>query len=188
MAPPAESLGTGDAGVGGCAAAASHRRALTRIPMNETIVVLLAAVLFLCVSMYLGTGWSLLLFTFPIAPQLTVQNYYMQFVPQVEAATKFFTYMTMLMLLVGGVLIWAEWGTAFIWQPIIVLLGIVAATLLTTSRILPLNKLMKDGIKDPAQLRDILARWMGLNRIRVGLWTVQWAAMMWYFVAKVLAP
>ena len=37
------------------------------------------------------------------------------------------------------------------------------------------------GVKDPAQLQSILSSWMGLNRVRVILWSVQWAAMMYYF-------
>ena len=42
--------------------------------------------LFLCTAMYLGTGWSPVLFSFPIAPKLRPDNYYNQFVPQVTAA------------------------------------------------------------------------------------------------------
>jgi hypothetical protein len=32
----------------------------------------------------------------------------------------------------------------------------------------------------------VLAAWMSTNLIRVGLWTVQWLAMMGYFVHKLL--
>jgi hypothetical protein len=152
--------------------------------MRETLLVLNHAVLFLCTSMYLGTGWSLVLFSFPIAPRLTVDTYHMQFVPQVKAATRFFTGMTMLMILTAGVMTVSEWRTTLRWVPIVVLLGVVAATLLTTSRILPLNRRMEEGIRDPAELGDILARWMALNRVRVWLWTLQWAAMMWYFASR----
>jgi hypothetical protein len=58
--------------------------------------------LFLCTAMYLGTGWSLVLFSFPIAAKLRPDNYYNQFVPQVTAATKFFTVMTVLMAVSAG--------------------------------------------------------------------------------------
>jgi len=155
--------------------------------MTDTLIVLNHSVLFLCTSMYLGTGWSLILFSFPIAPKLTVDTYHMQFVPQVKAATRFFTWMTMLMLLTAIVMIATEWRTGFLWVPIVVLLAVVAATLLTTSRILPLNRRMETGITDDAELRTILSRWMSLNRVRAGLWTVQWAAMMWFFAARALA-
>jgi hypothetical protein len=36
-----------------------------------------------CIAMYFGTGWSLVLSSLPIRPQLTVSHYYLQFVPQV---------------------------------------------------------------------------------------------------------
>jgi hypothetical protein len=138
--------------------------------------------------MYLGTGWSLVLFSFPIAPKLTVDNYYLQFVPQVTAATEFFTQMTKLMIALCLVMLVAEWKTRFRWFPIIVLLGIIAATGLTLVYILPLNALMSQGITDPDQLKSILSEWMFLNKIRVGLWTVQWLSMMSYFALKAYKP
>ena len=143
------------------------------------------ALLLLCASMYLGTGWSLILFSFPVAPKLTVDSYYLQFVPQVEAATRFFTYMTGLMIVLALVMLVAEWRTRFRWVPIVVLLGVIAATLFTTQIIFPVNHVMEAGITDPAQLLDVLGRWMTLNRIRVWMWTAQWVAMAWYFAAQV---
>jgi hypothetical protein len=139
------------------------------------------ALLFLCASMYLGTGGSLVLFSFPIAPQLTVDTYYAQFVPQVQAATEFFTTMTKLMLACGVVMLIAEWRQPTRWVPIVVLLGVIAATALTMKWIFPLNAEMAAHIKDPARLPVVLGEWMQLNRIRVALWCVQWSALMWYF-------
>jgi hypothetical protein len=34
--------------------------------------------------MYLGTGWPLILFSFPLASKLCLHNFYKQFVPQVS--------------------------------------------------------------------------------------------------------
>jgi len=66
--------------------------------MNAWLI-LDASVLLLCASMYLGTGWSLVLFSFPgPARALNVDNYYEQFVPPVERATRFFTWMTVVMI------------------------------------------------------------------------------------------
>jgi hypothetical protein len=141
------------------------------------------AFLFLCVSMYLGTGWSLQLFSFPVASQLTVNNYYLQFVPQVTAATNFFTTMTKAMIVANLVMIWFEFRTRLRWVPIIVLVALIAATVLTVKLILPLNAIMAKGISDQAELQRILSRWIELNRWRVALWTIQWFAMMTYFVA-----
>lgn len=154
--------------------------------MKEKLLILSHSLLFLCTSMYLGTGWSLVLFSFPIAPQLNIDNYYLQFVPQVTAATEFFTYMTMLMIALCLIMLVAEWKTNFRWVPIIVLLGVVAATGLTIAFILPINDLMSEGIKDPQALQNLLSQWIFLNQIRVGFWTVQWTAMMIYFAFKVL--
>lgn len=152
--------------------------------MNEPWAVANASFLFLCTSMYLGTGWSLVLFQFPIASQLTTANYYSHFVPQVEAATRFFTFMTMAMLVSGGVMVFSEWGEGYLWVPVVVLAGIVAATLLTMRFILPFNERMKAGITDERELARVLRRWTALNRARVGLWTIQWGAMMVWFMGN----
>jgi len=143
-----------------------------------------ACLLLLCTSMYLGTGWSLVLFSFPIAPRLTVDNYYLQFVPQVTAATRFFTWMTLVMLASAVVMFLGERRTPFRWYPVI--LGVLAATLLTRFLIFRYNAEMAAGIHDPARLRQVLSTWMATNRLRVALWTVQWLAMATYFAHKVL--
>jgi hypothetical protein len=137
--------------------------------------------LFLCASMYLGTGLSLILFSFPTADQLTVDNYYMQFVPQVTAATHFFTYMTMVMLACAAIMIWSEWKTRQRWVPIVVMLAILVVTGLTKWVIFPLNDEMAAHITDPARLPVVLGEWMNLNKVRVSIWCVQWACMMFWF-------
>ncbi|RZF27179.1 DUF1772 domain-containing protein [Paraburkholderia sp. UYCP14C] len=137
--------------------------------------------LLLCTSMYLGTGGSLVLFSFPIASQLTPDNYYLQFVPQVSAATAFFTTMTKLMLASGVVMLIGEWRQPTRWIPIVVLLGVFIATFLTLKWIFPLNAEMASHIKDAIRLHEVLNEWMRLNRIRAGLWCIQWLSMAWYF-------
>jgi len=143
-----------------------------------------AALLFLCCSMYFGTGWSMGLFSFPIRPQITVENYYLLFVPEVTAATKFFTWMTSVMLLSAAGMIWTEWGSALVWAPIVVLVAVSISTLLTIIVILPINNRMSAGITDPAELNQVLDKWETLNWIRISLWSVQWAAMIVWFVDK----
>jgi hypothetical protein len=152
--------------------------------MKQRLFALNAAFLFLCVSMYLGTGWSLVLFSFPMAPELTPDTYYQPFVVPVEAATRFFTGMTKAMLVSCVIMIVAEWKTRYRWIPIIVLLAVIAATVLTLYGIFPHNKAMREGIKDAAQLQQTLAAWMTLNKVRVALWTVQWLTLMAYFGCK----
>lgn len=135
-----------------------------------------------CASMYFGTGWSLVLFSFPIADQLTPENYYMQFVPQVHAATEFFTYMTMVMMACCVVFIIEKWKSKEKWYPIIVLLLVILATVLTVQFIFKYNDMMDAGIADQATLTDVLRKWMNLNIIRVSLWTLQWLTLaVFYF-------
>jgi hypothetical protein len=141
--------------------------------------------LFLCTSMYLGTGWSLVLFSFPIASKLRPDNYYDQFVPQVTAATKFFSIMTALMVVSAIVMIIGGSASGERLLGAIVLAAIVAATVLTVVAILPDNRKMAAGIKTQAELNTILRRWMARNRIRVGFWTLQWAAMACWFGLEV---
>lgn len=141
------------------------------------------SVLFLCVSMYLGTGWSLVLFSFPVAGQLTVDNYYLVFVPQVTAATQFFTWMTVVMLVLAAIMTINEWKTGWAWVPVTVIVMTIAATLLTIFAIIPLNREMAEHISDPQRLRFVLQKWIDLNWIRVILWSIQWLALMYYFAA-----
>lgn len=149
--------------------------------MKGRLLILNHAFLFLCASMYLGTGGSLILFSFPVAPQLTPDNYYLQFVSQVEAASEFFTVMTKLMIASGIVMLISEWRNGTRWVPIVVLLAVGAATALTLIWIFPYNEEMAGHIRDPQRLQQVLGEWMQLNRIRTALWCVQWAAMMCYF-------
>src|SRR3954467_1576459 len=95
------------------------------------LLVLNHTILLLCCSIYLGTGVSLVFFQFPLEPQLTVDNYYLIFVEPVTTATHFFTYMTVLMLICAVVMLVTEWFSGLRWVPVVVLLSIIAATVLT---------------------------------------------------------
>ncbi|MCB8883074.1 hypothetical protein ACELLULO517_22690 [Acidisoma cellulosilytica] len=137
--------------------------------------------LLLCCSIYLGTGFSLVFFQLPIEPHLTVDNYQFIFVGPVTAATRFFTYMTIVMLLCGVIMLATEWLSGLRWVPVVTLAGIIATTVLTVSVILPLNGLLAQGITDPAKLKSIFHEWANLNRLRFVLWVVQWCAMSYWF-------
>jgi hypothetical protein len=139
-----------------------------------------ALFLLLTASMYLGTGWSLWIFQFPSAASLTPENYWYAFVPQVHAATVFFTWMTALMLLSCIFMAVSEWTTGYRWVPIVVFLAVVLATVLTKLYIFPYNATMEAGIKSQALLTETLGKWITLNKVRVSLWTVEWAAMAAY--------
>lgn len=156
------------------------------IERQRPIFILNAALLFACASMYFGTGGSLVLFSFPLAPQLTPANYFLPFVAPVEAATRFFTYMTIVMVASAIVMAWSEWRTGYRWVPLAVLGAVIAATALTIYGIFPYNKEMEAHIGDAARLHVVLDRWMLLNKIRVSLWILQWVLMSAYFVQKAM--
>ena len=140
--------------------------------------------LLLSVSIYLGTGVSLVLFQYPQADKLTPDNYYNQFVPQVTVATKFFTVLSTLMLFSAGLMIGFEpvnWERIF---PSIVEAAIVAATVLAVFWELPINKKMAAHITDQGALDAILAEWMKINWIRFSLWCVQWVGMVVWLGVK----
>jgi len=139
------------------------------------------AILFLCCSIYLGTGVSLVLFQFPLEPKLTPDNYYLIFVEPVANATRFFTWMTIVMLVTGFVMLLTEWFTGIKWVPIVVLLALIASTLLTIFVIIPYNKELAAGVSDPERLKTVFGAWANLNRLRVSLWVIEWAAMMYWF-------
>ena len=138
-------------------------------------------VLLLCASIYLGTGISLWFFQLPLEPKLTVDNYYLLFVEPVAAATRFFTYMTILMLVCGLIMLATEWLSGLRWPPVVVLLAVIAATVLTETILFPLNAKLEAHVTDPATLKTLFHHWANLNRVRISLWVVQWVAMAYWF-------
>lgn len=144
-------------------------------------------ILFLCASIYLGTGASLTLFQFPSFDDLTVDNYSIIVVPPIERATTFFTYMTQVMYVTGIVMLLAEWRSRLRWVPAVVLVALTATTLLTIFFIFDYNQELNAGITDPERLVQVMDQWMDLNWIRVGIWVVMWAAVMAYFAVRAAA-
>lgn len=147
------------------------------------VLLLNHVVLLACCSIYLGTGVSLVFFQFPLEPQLTPDNYYLIFVEPVAAATRFFTVMTIVMLVTGLIMLATEWFSGIRWVPIVVLTAVIASTVLTMHYIFPFNARLGERVADPVELRQLLHDWMSLNRIRVGLWAVAWLAMAAWFTA-----
>ena len=147
------------------------------------ILLLNHVVLLACCSIYLGTGVSLVFFQFPLESQLTVDNYYLIFVEPVEAATRFFTWMTIVMLVTATIMLATEWFSGIRWVPIVVLAAVIASTVLTIQFIFPYNARLEAHVTDPAELKPLLRDWMSLNRIRVTLWIIAWLAMAAWFYA-----
>ena len=141
-------------------------------------------VLFLCASMYLGTGWSLTLFTLPGRHTMTVDTYYDQIMAPIQRATRFFTWMTIVMIAAAIALVVAEWGSWYMLAPITVLIAVVGATLLTTLVIFRYNRRLRERIRDDAELREVLERWVFWHWFRLALWTLQWVAMAVFVALK----
>src|SRR5438094_7850446 len=99
--------------------------------MLRNLVLADEMLLFACVSMYFGTGWSTALFSFPIIPRLTVDNYYLHFVPQVRSATRTFTVLTTLITATGLAMLADEWGSGLMWVPIVVVAVCIGSATLT---------------------------------------------------------
>lgn len=151
--------------------------------MKHTLYIINNALLFMAVSVYFGTGWSTAIFQFPVMPMLTVQNYYLHFIPQIDAATSFFTFLVTLMGISGVIMIIGEWRTRFRWIPILVLLAVAGATALTWFVVFPVNDILRNGVSSQAQLMEVVDRWKQLTLVRVAIWSFEWVLMMWYFAA-----
>jgi hypothetical protein len=149
--------------------------------VSDTLRTLDALFMLACASMYFGTGWSLVLFQLPDVPNLTPSTYAIPFVQPIARAVRFFTPLTYAMTATGGLLVWGEWDTGYVWVPLVFLACTVGAGLLTKYGIFPLNKLMADGIATQDEVNRVLARWARLSRTRTFIWTIEWGAMAAYF-------
>lgn len=149
--------------------------------MKKILLKINKGFLFACVSMYFGTGWSLVFFSLPSAASMTPENYYQQFVPPITRATDFFTYMTILMMISAVIIIIEEWKSYRKWYPIGILGMVIAATLLTSYFIFPYNEQLAAGITSQAELQEILNIWQNLHLVRMGFWTGEWLLMLLYF-------
>ena len=106
-------------------------------------------------------------FQLPLEPKLTVANYYLKFVEPTERATKFFTCMTILMLISGTIMLVTEWFTG---TP----LGAGGRAAGrdrgdAVGRVLHLPAEQKScgaHFTDAARLKVVFAEWARLNRIR----------------------
>ena len=114
-------------------------------------------------------------------PELTPENYSLHFIPQIDAATVFFTVMVTVMLMTCAIMLRVEWKTKYRWIPIALAILVIGATCLTIFVIFPINQVLRDGITDQAQLTDIVAQWVFLTKVRVVLWSLEWLVMMVYF-------
>lgn len=152
--------------------------------MRHKLYVLNNALLFMGVSIYFGTGWSTAIFQFPVMRSMTPENYRLHFIPQIAAATNFFTFLVSLMVTTCLIMIVVEWKRPGRLLPIMLLVAIIGATCLTYFVIFPVNAVLRAGITDQRTLDQVIARWKVLTEIRVAIWSFEWLLLILWFGRK----
>jgi len=135
-------------------------------------------------TLYVGVLWALHFFWYPGWRKFKVDNYYDQFIPQTTAATKFFTVVVPLMYLALTVMGISERKTRQRWLPLAGIATLTGATAVGQGLIIPINKILAQGITDQDQLDGYFQRWMRYNDIRGVLMTLMWGILMYFFMAK----
>jgi hypothetical protein len=152
--------------------------------MKGILLAINHAYVFFGATLYCGVLWALHFFWYPTWRHLQIANYYEQFIPQTDSATKFFTVVVPLMFLTLIIMIVAEWKGGVVWAPIAALLLLAGATYVGQAHIIPINKILARHVTDQAQLTAYLEKWISLNEIRWVLTTLMWLVMMIYFIVK----
>ena len=149
--------------------------------MKKKLLVLDYCVLLFGASYYLGIGWSTAITQFPVMPMLNVDNYYLHFVPQVAASTRFLYVLVPVMFIACGVMLIAEWRTPFRWIPIVLLLALIVSSGITYFLIFPINRELSAGVTNSARFSELINGWVRYTWYRIPLWTIEWLAMTYYF-------
>lgn len=132
-------------------------------------------------SIYFGAGIFLIVFQLPLEPRLTPDNYALVFVEPVQNATRFLTWLTVVMLINVCVMLFTEWFSGIRWVPVVVLLAIIGATVVTVGFLFDYNRELTEGIRDPERLRVVFHNWADLARLRFAFWVIEWCAMTYWF-------
>lgn len=138
-------------------------------------------ILFMGCSIYFGVGIFLVVFQLPLEPRLTPDNYALVFVEPVQNATQLFTWLTVMMYITAFIMLITEWFTGIRWVPIIILLALTTATVLTVVFLFDYNRELIEGIRDPERLRAVFHNWAHWARVRVAFWVIEWCAMTYWF-------
>jgi hypothetical protein len=156
--------------------------------MNSTLDALVAlndSILLVGVAMYFGTGWSTELFTVPVYPSLTVDNYALHFVPQIKRAVRFFVVLATILWIAAGIMVISEIRTWHVVFPAVVLAALLISGILTMRLIFPINNRLVAGVHDEDELKRLLGRWIRLNRIRLAFWTIEMLGLAAFFGVSV---
>ncbi len=152
--------------------------------MKKKLLLLDYSILFFGASYYMGIGWSTAITQFPVMPHLNIGNYYLHFVPQVAASTRFLYALVPLMFVTCGVMLVAEWRTGRRWIPLVILTALIASSSITYFLIFPINRELSAGVTDPARFSELISGWVRYTWYRIPLWTLEWLCMMCYFAQR----
>lgn len=141
--------------------------------------------LLLFASIYLGVGFTELVMLFPGAIETTKRtDFSVRFADPVRRAVAYFAVQSVLMVAGSLALTISEWDQGgYRWAPLVYLVMTVAATAFTVVFIVPVNKRLSEEIADDREFTGLLTRWVQLNIVRCGFWTVEWLAIALWFVA-----
>lgn len=152
---------------------------------KQTLLDINNAYIFFCASVYLGMFWSLHFFWFPHYPHtLTVDTYYDAIIPQTTTATKYFFVTIPIMAVAIVVMLVSEWKGPLRWVPLAWIPGLLAPVIVQQRYIERINDRFKAGVKDAAELQQLLHQWIRLNDVRWIILTVMWLVTMYFFIAK----
>jgi hypothetical protein len=152
--------------------------------MKKKLLLLDYALLFFGASYYVGIGWSTAITQFPVMPFLNVNNYYLHFVPQVAASTRFLYVLVPLMFAACSVMLVAEWRTRWRWIPCVILAALITSSSITYFLIFPINRALSAGVTNPAEFAALIHGWVRYTWYRIPLWTLEWLCMMCYFAQR----
>lgn len=141
--------------------------------------------LLLFASIYLGVGFTQVVMLFPGALETTkAADFSERFAAPVRRAVAYFAVQSTLMVAGSVALTVAEWDQGgYRWGPLVYLAMTVGATAFTVVFILPVNRALYEEITDEREFTRLLTRWVQLNVVRAGMWTIEWFAIALWFVA-----
>ena len=136
-------------------------------------------------TIYMGVLWALHFFWYPSWNVMTVDNVQDHFINPTANATDFFWIVVPLMLVANVIFIISEWKTKYRYVALLVLACTIGASYYGQALIIPINDLIATGnVTDQAELTTLLKDWMRYNDARWIIMTIQWLAMMYFFVTK----
>lgn len=150
--------------------------------MSDTLAALLAAVLLLAASFYLGTAWSIILFQYRTTGSASgAKNFADSFIAPVKTAIRTFTILSTVMIAGGIGLAIMEWDTQRKWLPVGYAITVAAAATYTIRIMFPINHKLTDNPNDE-EFKRLVALWKRRHIVRAFIWSSEWFYIAAWFV------